>query len=402
MSSPHPVRWTVLIAPFGMTSGFASVALAYLATTHGLSLTDGAVLASLSVAPHAWKFLWSPVVDTTLDRTRWYLLANVTVALALAAQAMVPLGPATLGTVQLAVLAASVASTFLGMAVEGLVAHLADPEERGRVGGWFQAGNLGGAGLGGGLALWLLTVAPPWLAGVGLATAVLACNVALLGLRPVPADAAGEGVGGRVVAVLRSVRELGTSREGLACAVLCFVPLGTGTAGVVLNQAEVAGAWGISADEVAFWSGGVAGVVAMAGSLLGGWLCARFDARWVYVAAGALLSAVALAVSVVPEAPTAWIVSSMVYTAVTGVCFASFTGFVLATIGRDAAATKYSLYASLANVPITYMGVVNGWAADAWGTDGMLYADAGAGVLGIVVFAATFAVLGRRPASPAA
>lgn len=391
-----------MVAPFGMTSGFASVALTYLATTHGLSVVDGAVLASLAVAPHAWKFLWSPVVDTTLDRTRWYVLANFAVAASLAAQALVPLGPDTLRAVQVAVLVASVASTFLGMAVEGLVAHLADPAERGRVGGWFQAGNLGGSGLGGGLALWLLTVAPPWLAGLGLAAAVLACNAALIGLPRVAADAEAEGAGGRLRAVLRSVREVGTSREGLACAVLCFVPLGTGTAGVVLNQAEVATAWGISADDVAFWSGGVAGVVSMAGSLAGGWLCTRLDARWVYVAAGALLSAVALAVSVVPEGPTAWIASSMIYTAVTGVCFASFTGFVLATIGQEAAATKYSLYASLANVPITYMGVVNGRAAEAWGTDGMLYADAAAGLLGIVVFAATFAVLGGRPASPAA
>jgi hypothetical protein len=269
------------------------------------------------------------------------------------------------------------------------------------VGGWFQAGNLGGAGLGGGLALWLLTVAPPWLAGAGLGAAVLACNLALVGLPRVAADAAAEGVGARVLAVLRSVRALGASREGLACAVLCFVPLGTGTAGVVLNQAEVASDWGITADDVAFWSGGVAGIAAMGGSLVGGWLCARLDARWVYVGAGALLSAVALAVSVVPEGPTAWIVSSMAYQAVTGACFASFTGFVLAIVGREAAATKYSLYASLANVPITYMGVVNGWAADAWGTDGMLYADAGAGAVGIVVFAAALLAVGRRPASAA-
>jgi hypothetical protein len=38
------------------------------------------------------------------------------------------------------------------MAVESLMAYNTAPSELGRTAGWFQAGNLGGSGLGGGLA----------------------------------------------------------------------------------------------------------------------------------------------------------------------------------------------------------------------------------------------------------
>ena len=41
---PHPFLYTVLIAPFGATFGFVSVALAFLATRKGLTVAQGAEL----------------------------------------------------------------------------------------------------------------------------------------------------------------------------------------------------------------------------------------------------------------------------------------------------------------------------------------------------------------------
>ena len=70
-------------------------------------------------------------------------------AVGMFAMAAVPLGPSTLGLMSLIVLATSVAATFLGFAVEAMIAHLTPAADRGRVSGWFQAGNLGGVGLGG-------------------------------------------------------------------------------------------------------------------------------------------------------------------------------------------------------------------------------------------------------------
>lgn len=36
---PHPFVWTVLYLPFGALSGFVTVALTFLATKHGLSIS---------------------------------------------------------------------------------------------------------------------------------------------------------------------------------------------------------------------------------------------------------------------------------------------------------------------------------------------------------------------------
>ena len=47
-------------------------------------------------------------------------------------------------------------ATLLAMAVESLMAATIPDDRRGSAGGWSQAGNLGGQGLGGGLSLWLI------------------------------------------------------------------------------------------------------------------------------------------------------------------------------------------------------------------------------------------------------
>jgi MFS family permease len=107
-------------------------------------------LAAVSLLPQTWKFFWAPVADLTLTRKWWYVISAVMCAAGIVAMSAIPLEKGRLPALDVAIFLASLASTFLGMAVEGLVAHATPPEQRGRVGGWMQAGNLGGSGLGGG------------------------------------------------------------------------------------------------------------------------------------------------------------------------------------------------------------------------------------------------------------
>ena len=166
----HPAAYMALILPFGATGGFVSVALAFLATKHGLSVEQGAFLVSASMFPNVWKFLWAPIADITLSRKKWYVLACLVCGVGMLAMAAIPLGPSTLMVLMAVIAITSFAATFLGFAVEGLLAHLTRPEDRGRYSGWFQAGNLGGNGIGGGIGLTLLTHYPnqPQIAGIVL------------------------------------------------------------------------------------------------------------------------------------------------------------------------------------------------------------------------------------------
>jgi MFS transporter, PAT family, beta-lactamase induction signal transducer AmpG len=400
---PHPFLYAVLIAPFGATFGFVGVALAFLATRQGLTVTQGAELVAVGMFPHVGKFLWAPLADNTLTRKRWYLLSCLLCAAGMFAMASVPLGPSTLKLMDLIVLVTSLASTFLGFAVEAMIAHLTPATDRGRVSGWFQAGNLGGVGFGGGAGLWLLTNLPAgWQAGLVLAALTLGCALVLPLLPDVAAEPRSGSLVRTICAVAADIWHVIRSRDGVLCGLLCFMPVGTGAAANVLTQAEVAAAWGAGAHEVELVQGFLTGTLSMIGCLIGGYGCKFFGARTAYVVYGAIMAVVTAAMAVSPANPFTYMAFSLVYALVTGLCFAAFSGFVFDAIGAGNAATKYNGFASLSNLPISYMGLVLAAAEVRLGPKGMLLTESACGVLGILGFSAALLLWRPRPAPAAA
>ncbi len=396
----HPVLWLLMIVPFGAVSGFTGVVLAYLATLRGLTVVEGASLVAVGMLPHTVKFLWAPIVDMTLSRRTWYLLSAAACIAGIVAMAAVPLGPSTLDLMRGVIFTVNLATTLLGMAVEGQMAHLTPPEERGRAGGWFQAGNLGGSGIGGGLGLFMAENLPaPWMSGAILGLAFALCGIPAFFLPDVPREGTGRGPVGAVWDVVKDFFVIVTSRKGFLAALICFLPIGTGAATSVLAQAEIAAKWGADASHVGLVNGVFAGVIMAVGSLFGGEICRRFEPRNVYAAIGAAMAGVATVMAFAPPTPTTFVVGGLCYALVTGLAYAAFTGLVLQTIGAGAAATKYNIFASLSNTPITYMGLVLASAVAAGGPRQMLLTEAGFGLAGIAVFfavSATIGVLARR------
>ena len=385
---PHPVAYTILIVPFGATGGFVGVALGFLATRVGLTVQQGATLLAVSSFPSVWKFFWAPVADRTLTRKRWYVLACVGCAAGMAAMATLPLSPRTLLPMSAIILVTALAATFLGFAVEAMVAHLTPPEDRGRVSGWFQAGNLGGSGIGGGIGLWLLhAMRAPWQAGLVLALLMLACAIPLRWLPDVAADGDGRSLKASMRHVATDMWTVLKSPEGILCGALCFLPIGTGAAAGVLTQATVAALWGAHEREVGMVQGFLTGAVSMAGCLAGGYLCGRrFDARKAYVVFGVAMAAVTLAMAFAPFTVPDYVGFNVAYAFVTGLSYAAFSSFVFDAIGKGHAATKYNGFASLSNAPIWYMGLLLASAQTRFGARGMLCTESVLGVLGVVVF----------------
>ena len=64
----HPIVFLFLILPFGTISGYLTVAVAYRLSRAGLGVDQIAGLVAVAFIPQTWKFLWAPVVDTTLGR----------------------------------------------------------------------------------------------------------------------------------------------------------------------------------------------------------------------------------------------------------------------------------------------------------------------------------------------
>lgn len=393
--APHPWVFSVLIVPFGALGGYFGVTLSYVLSHAGVSVAQVAGIVALAVFPHTVKFLWAPVADTTLNRRGWYAIAALTTALGIAAAALLPAtrpGIAALGAV---VFLASLATTVLGMSVEGLIAYDTPQDERGRVSGWFQAGILGGAGIGGGAALWLSQRwHDPRLAGIALAVACLAC-AAVLPLVPEPVVVRRRaGLARDVAEVAHDLWTTCRTRAGWLAVLLCVLPIGTGAAGGLF--AAIARDWHASGDAVALAGGLLGGLAAIAGCGVGGWISDRMGRQTAYALFSLLQAACVAAMALAPRTQTSFLLFAAAYAMLVGLTYAGFSAFVLEAIGRGAAATKYSVYASLSNLPLYVMTRLEGRAHDAWGPVGLLWLEAACAVGGLAIFGVAAALSSRR------
>jgi MFS family permease len=395
---PHPVRYGLLIVPYGASSGFLTVTMAWLLHAAGVKPTDIAALIALSYLPHTWKFFWAPAVDLLWRRKAWYLLGCAGCALGTFATGALPATGAKLPWLSVVVLATNVAATLLGMSVESLMAHATPQARKGRAAGWFQAGNLGGLGVGGGAGLWMVQVTgfSASVSAAVLGGVCVLCGLALIGV-PEPSSASGrprEAWGGRLRETAVDLWAVARSRRGALAILVCFLPVGTGAASNLWSV--VAADWQASAATVALISGTLGGVISAAGCLAGGFICDRMDRQRAYCLFGVVMIAVALAMALVPRHESSFVLFASGYAFVQGLTYAGFSAVVLEAIGGGAAATKYNLLASLSNMPIAWVTLVDGWVYEHRGAAAFLWADAATGVGGLLVFAAAAAWSRRR------
>jgi PAT family beta-lactamase induction signal transducer AmpG len=388
----HPWVFMVLITPFGVVGGYVSVTLAYQLKLAGVSVSQIAALVALTILPQTWKFFWAPVVDLTLTQKKWYILAGVLCAVGTAAMGWLPATRAGLTALSSVVFLTSLACTFLGMSVESLLAYGTPKDLQGHASGWFQAGNLGGSGIGGGLGLLLVDHLPsPWMASTITGILCLICCIALM---EVPSPVRTLDTTSILKAVATPLKELWAlicNRNGLLAFVLCFLPIGTGA---VLFSA-IAREWSASATTVALITGLLGGVISAIGCIVGGWFCDRMDRKKAYLVFGIIQAISCVAMALLPRTQLMFILWASVYTFSSGLCYAAFSAFVLEVIGKGAAATKYNALASLSNAPIYFMTNIDGWAHDHWNSSGMFFTEAGLAVASSVLFIALVKILMR-------
>lgn len=384
-SRTHPSVYAVLDMPFGAVNGYLSVAIAYQLAQAGVSAEAIGAVVALYFMPQIWKPFWAPVVDMTLTAKAWYLIGVVLSALGVVVMALCSAPPVNLTTLTVAAVMASLATTFLGMGVEKLIAHSTVPEQQGRAGGWLQAGNFAGGGLGGGAALWLAThVGHAWITGVVLGSCFLLCSLALPLVKQSQQSApvAHPGIRG----VLRDLWDVARSPRGYLALLVLFVPIGSGGAAALFSV--VTDDWHTSATAVALANGTASGVVSLLGCLIGGYLSDLFDRKLAYVAYGLVMGLCALAMALSPHNQTNYILYVLLYSFISGVSYAGFSAVTLEAIGGGAAATKYNVFASLANIPTAYLAAVEGWARTHHGVNAFLYVDFAAPIVGALIFGA--------------
>lgn len=430
MSNPratNPVWYLFLLIPFGISNGFVVVTLAYLFAQAGIGAVGIAALGAWSLFPQTWKFVFGPVVDTTLTTKWWYLITAVAMGVLMMTAAIITPSAANFNLVTILIVLFSTASAINGLASQAIIAHATTLEEKGSAAGWSQGGSLGGSGLGGGLGLWLSQSATPagdaglgqWLAAhtgfsgfadaglwlgqhvsagaaAGITIGVI-CLISCLVLskvhEPEKSSTHGEGLGQSLVAVGKDCWDLIRSRHGLLAAAAFSLPIGA--AAMTQLWSGVANDWHASAGWVALVNGALGGVLSLIGCVIGGWICDRMNRMTALNIFSIATAGCSLLMALAPRNETTFILFVCLYMVLTGFCYGAYGAVTLEAVGKGSAATKVSILVSVANVPIIYLSVIDGAAHDRWGSTGMLLADAFVPVLGTALFV-VFALATRR------
>jgi len=411
----YPVIFMPLFAPFGISSGYVTVTLGFLLARAGVSTAVIGALIALSVWPQTWKMLWAPIVDTMGNPKLWYGLGTSLVGLTILLMSVLPMTRGEIGVFSTLIVVSSIASTAISMSTEIFMANQTPLELRGRASGWSQAGNLGGAGIGGGLGLLLAEHVPhAWVSGAVLAAICFACWAGVLFLPrlirtegadlPVPPGVLKALVRRpllrsylhKIWTVIVDVWDVAKSRLGYLALIIMVLPLASGG----VPWSAIAREWGAGGDLVALVNGVAGGIASMVGALIAGWMCDRMDPKRAYCVFGILVGAVAAALILVPRTPTVFVIGVLGYQAMIGMGYTGYAAIVLEAIGKKSAATNWNLMAALSNIPIAVMSTFDGWMHDKYGTDAMLLGELVAPALTIVLF--SLFALATRPRRPVA
>jgi PAT family beta-lactamase induction signal transducer AmpG len=382
----HPPPWLFVLTgmPYGIVGGFVATTMPYFTRKAGISVDAIGWYGTALFFPPVLQFLYAPIIDIGPRRGVWLVIVSILGALCIGGALCTPLPEHT--TLYLAL-------AFAGQAVSGLVnscnggllaATLPD-ELRGRAGGYLNAGNLGGAALGGWLTLSMAEdyhCAPLTIALAFGALMIAPSLLALTFREPPRVVRAARIVFGEMA---RDVSRVARSRPGWTGILFCLSPVGT--AALMNYFAALPTDFHATPRMVAFVNGPVNGLVTAAGALIGGWFCDRFDRRLMYRVAGGLTAACAIGMSLMPLSASTYAYGVTLYLFVAGLCYAAFSAVVLEAIGRAgaSASTQYTLFTSAGNFAIMYVGWIDTRFHEAHGPRGMLVADGAANLVGIVL-----------------
>lgn len=342
------VLLTTLYFAQGLPFGFFTQALPVVLRRSGYSLVTISATGIL-FAPWALKFLWAPYVDRYGSRRRWLLTlqsASAAVALILACLDL----STTLTWLFVGIVVVNLISATQDVVTDGLAVRLLGPRERG-IGNAIQVGAYRiGMIVGGGLLLWLFSLAGWRLLFVAMAALLIASTIPVWFLRAQTdaADQVASATDRPSAARLATGWFARLRRPGMIAFILLVAgykfgnSMGSALVGPFLSDV------GLSLSQIALIEGGLSSVSALVGAGLGGWYAHRFGRRHALLVAGttqtaalALYVAASLDVGGVGLIVTASIAEHVFGGAATVVVFA----LMMDASDREYAGTDYTLIA---------------------------------------------------------
>jgi MFS transporter, PAT family, beta-lactamase induction signal transducer AmpG len=371
--------------PNGLANAIIVLLMPYVLRKQGVAVDRIAEIVAVASIPNVWYFLYSPVVDLGLRRRTWIMLSASTAALFAALAVLASTG--SLGILTVLLFTSGMTGSLISSANGALLSFL-DPHVRGRASGWYQAGNLGGGTIGGGMAIWLADrVNLPGLALSVIVLIVLPASAALLIREPLPHRRG-------VIPVFRDLfsdlRDVLWSRRTLVGLIFFLSPVGSAA---VVNLASGLGPdYHAPSSEVMWISGIAGGLLSALGSVIGGYVCDHMNRWHAYALSGGLATVFAVYLAFAPHTPSTYALGYSGYSIAAGFAYAVFTALVLEVMGRrqHAAGTAYALFVATGNFPILYMTWLDGVGYRYGAVRGLMTVDAlanGIGALALLLVA---------------
>jgi MFS family permease len=392
-NTKHPPPWLFGITgiPYGVGGSFAAVTMPFFARKAGFTMSEIGWYGTALLFPPIVQFLYAPIVDVGPKRKQWLVIVTVLGAICFGAAIMMPLPSRMTAFLTLAFIAQTI-SGLAGSCNGGLLATTMPDRLRGAAGGWLNVGNLAGGALSAWLTLKMAERYSPAVVGIGLMVFMILPAIAVLWVHE--PDRPRRGVREVFATLWRDVSHVVRTRKGWTGMLLFSSPVGS--AALINYFAGMAPDFRASAGMVAFVNGWVSGIVTAVGSLVGGYLCDRFNRRAMYLLSGGLTALCAVVMAAAPLSPTNYAIGVSAYLLITGLCYAAFSATVLETIGKGgaAASTQYALFVSCGNLAINYVGFVDTRFDKMWGPRGLLGMDATMNVVGIIALYFLFKTFG--------
>jgi MFS transporter, PAT family, beta-lactamase induction signal transducer AmpG len=381
-NTANPFTFLFLVLPYGLSGGFVSVTLPFLLTQHGFSVAAAASITALGLSANILRFLWAPMTDLSLSLHKWYLIGIGLCTSTLLLLCFIPLNINSMGVLTITVFLSQIAATLIVSPVGGFMAKTVPEVKKGRAGGWFQAGNLGGTGIGGGAGIWLSSHFSYQAAIIILSIAILICSVALHFVPQVYAEK-DRLLKERFKMITVDIRNLFRSPIAFFTMAVIIMPIGIGAASFLWSS--VATDWKVNADTVALITGTLSGVICVIGCVAGGWIADKLGRWWLYFGSGTLMALVTLVMSFSAYIPTTYIIGVLLYAFTCGTSSAAFSAVILHAIGKGLASTKYALLSSIGNIPIAYMTYFDGRLHDAYSIKIMLLGETFLGICFVII-----------------
>ena len=372
-----------LMMPVGISQGFVTVALPFLLTKNGFPVALTAGIVAFGLSANLWRFLWGPVVDISLSLHKWFWIGMLASIASLILICFIPLTIKGAAFISLIVFVSQVAATITVLPVNGFIAKSIKENKKGEASGWYQAGGLAGTGLGGGAGLWLATHFSIFISGTVLCIVSILFALVIFLIKDIQHV--------KETTILKEIKIMGKDifamikiPVALFVMILIIMPIGCGAMANLWSAVAID--WNTGVGTVVLVTGLLTGVVSAIGCVVGGLIADKWGVWVAYLGSGVICALVTIIMAVTPEQPIVYIIGVLAYGFSTGLIYAAFTAIIFFVIGKRHVATKYSLLASLGNLPLVYMTTFDGWMHDKFNSRIMLTAEAAVGILFVIIF----------------